>query len=91
MSCQHLTKSNLFCSYILREIYHPDYQVLNITVLQMELTKKLCTFAWNVWDGRRPVHVRVTFAAQKSIELISYLGFGQMAIRETHNKIPVIA
>jgi hypothetical protein len=57
----------------------------------MELTKKLCTFAWNVWDGRRPVQVRVKIATQKSIELILHQGFGQMAIGETYNKIPVIA
>jgi hypothetical protein len=30
---------------------------MEITGPQMVLTMKLTTFAWNVWDGRRPVEV----------------------------------
>lgn len=31
---------------------------MEITGPQMVLTMKLTTFAWNVWDGRRPREVR---------------------------------
>lgn len=33
------------------------YDDLDITGPQMVLTLKLTSFAWNVWDGRRPVEV----------------------------------
>ena len=32
----------------------------------MVLTMKLSTFAWNVWDGRRPVKVRARSTMQIS-------------------------
>jgi lysophospholipid acyltransferase len=35
----------------------PNLEKVDITGAQMVLTMKLTTFAWNVWDGQRPVQV----------------------------------
>jgi lysophospholipid acyltransferase len=45
-------------SHIIRAMYELSYETVEITGPQMVLTMKLTTFAWNVWDGRRPVEVR---------------------------------
>lgn len=45
-------------SHIIRAIYQTSYETVDITGAQMVLTMKLTTFAWNVWDGRRPSQVR---------------------------------
>lgn len=45
-------------SHIIRVIYEFGYETIEITGPQMVLTMKLTTFAWNVWDGRRPSEVR---------------------------------
>jgi lysophospholipid acyltransferase len=44
------------------------YDDLDITGPQMVLTLKLTSFAWNVWDGRRPVEVFVD-QSEKSVYL----------------------
>jgi hypothetical protein len=46
-------------------IYGLSYETFEITGPQMVLIMKLTTFAWNVWDGRRPIEVcvRIYFAA----------------------------
>lgn len=44
-------------SHIIRAIYGLSYETFEITGPQMVLTMKLTTFAWNVWDGRRPSEV----------------------------------
>lgn len=44
-------------SHIIRVIYDYSYETIEITGPQMVLTMKLTTFAWNVYDGRRPVEV----------------------------------
>lgn len=44
-------------SHVIRAIYGLSYETFEVTGPQMVLTMKLTTFAWNVWDGRRPVEV----------------------------------
>lgn len=44
-------------SHVIRAIYDLSYETFEITGPQMVLTMKLTTFAWNVWDGRRPPKV----------------------------------
>ena len=44
-------------SHLIRAIYGLSYETVEITGPQMILTMKLTTFAWNVYDGRRPQEV----------------------------------
>jgi hypothetical protein len=44
-------------SHTIRFLYQLSYETVDITGAQMVLTMKLTTFAWNVWDGRRPAEV----------------------------------
>lgn len=41
-----------------RAMYDIPFETFDITGPQMVLTMKLTTFAWNVWDGRRPTEAR---------------------------------
>ena len=47
----------LLFSHAYRAFYEIPFETFEITGPQMVLTMKLTTFAWNVWDGRRPVEV----------------------------------
>jgi lysophospholipid acyltransferase len=42
-------------------MYQLSYETMEVTGPQMVLTMKLTTFAWNVWDGRRPTEVHGWF------------------------------
>lgn len=44
-------------SHIIRAVYDLGYETIEITGPQMVLVMKLTTFAWNVYDGQRPVEV----------------------------------
>lgn len=44
-------------SHVIRAVYEYSYETIEVTGPQMVLTMKLTTFAWNVWDGRRPTEV----------------------------------
>ena len=44
-------------SHVIRVLYGFSYETMEVTGPQMVLTMKLTTFAWNVWDGRRPAEV----------------------------------
>ena len=46
-------------SHIIRTFDESGYETIEISGPQMVLTMKLTTFAWNVWDGRRPAEVRL--------------------------------
>ena len=49
-------------SHIERAVYGDPFDgSYNITGPQMVLVMKLTTFAWNVWDGRRPSEVPRSF------------------------------
>ena len=45
-------------SHVYRAIYEIPFETFDITGPQMVLAMKLTTFAWNVWDGRRPAEAR---------------------------------
>ncbi|KAJ7477135.1 endoplasmic reticulum protein [Mycena galericulata] len=45
---------HLTVNHVIRSIYELSYETLEVTGPQMVLTMKLTTFAWNVYDGRRP-------------------------------------
>lgn len=46
-------------SHVIRALFALSYETFEVTGPQMVLVMKLTTFAWNVYDGRRPVEVRV--------------------------------
>jgi lysophospholipid acyltransferase len=48
---------HLTINHIIRALYGLSYETMEVTGPQMVLTMKLTTFAWNVWDGRRPAEV----------------------------------
>ncbi|KAI0301858.1 MBOAT, membrane-bound O-acyltransferase family-domain-containing protein [Multifurca ochricompacta] len=75
-----LMMGHLFLNHIERAMYGDPFDgSYNITGPQMVLVMKLTTFAWNVWDGRRPTEdldkwqtkMRVT----KFPSLLEFLGF----------------
>lgn len=45
-------------SHIIRALNNQSFETVEVTGPQMVLTMKLTTFAWNVFDGRRPTDVR---------------------------------
>ena len=45
-------------SHVIRAVYGLSYETFEVTGPQMVLVMKLTTFAWNVYDGRRPIEVR---------------------------------
>ena len=53
----HLSCSHNSHSHIIRAVFQLSYETFEVTGPQMVLTMKLTTFAWNVYDGRRPVEV----------------------------------
>ena len=50
------------CSHVIRVVYGLSYETIEVTGPQMVLTMKLTTFAWNVYDGRRPQEVCCFYA-----------------------------
>jgi len=63
---------------------------------QMVLVMKLTTFAWNVWDGRRPVEVRAFLLQPQSPEPTdraqrTCLGSRQVADEDAGHQIPLVA
>ena len=57
-------------------------ETFEITGPQMVMTMKLTTFAWNVFDGRRPVEVLHLSLIPALLLRLTYLGFGQVATPE---------
>lgn len=56
-ACLFLLTLTVPYSHIIRVVYRLGYETVEITGSQMVLTMKLTTFAWNVYDGRRPQEV----------------------------------
>lgn len=54
-------------------MYALSYETMEVTGPQMVLTMKLTTFAWNVWDGRRPAEV-CAYIRPAGVNLIAFLG-----------------
>ncbi|KAG6861485.1 hypothetical protein C0995_015912 [Termitomyces sp. Mi166 len=65
--------------HVIRAIYGFGYETMEITGPQMVLTMKLTTFAWNVWDGRRPAADLDKWQVEKRItvypSLLEFLGY----------------
>ena len=55
----------------------------------MVLTMKLTTFAWNVFDGRRKVEVRLSVLVFMN-DKVYHSGLGQMASHKKDHKIPIL-
>lgn len=53
----------LHCSHVMRAFFLV-YNDFEITGPQMVLVMKLTTFAWNVYDGRRPAEVNLVLLDQ---------------------------
>ncbi|KAI6004231.1 MBOAT, membrane-bound O-acyltransferase family-domain-containing protein [Pisolithus albus] len=70
---------HLTINHIIRALYELSYETFEITGPQMVLTMKLTTFAWNVWDGRRPAEDLDKWQIQKRVvkypSLLEFLGF----------------
>ncbi|KAG6813196.1 hypothetical protein H0H92_013316 [Tricholoma furcatifolium] len=70
---------HLTINHVIRAIYGLSYETMEITGPQMVLTMKLTTFAWNVWDGRRPAADLDKWQTEKRIteypSLIEFLGY----------------
>ena len=52
-----VTMAHLTVNHYIRTMNNVVYDTIDITGTQMVLTMKLTTFAWNVYDGRRPAAV----------------------------------
>jgi hypothetical protein len=94
-------KKPFFKSHIERALYGDPFDgSYNITGPQMVLVMKLTTFAWNVWDGRRPVEVCLFFnstacrpltVTRHAYQHAPYAGPRQVADENAHHEIPFIA
>ncbi|KAK2462342.1 hypothetical protein APHAL10511_005648 [Amanita phalloides] len=70
---------HLMINHIIRAVYGFSYETIEITGPQMVLTMKLTTFAWNVWDGRRPTEDLDKWQLSKRVteypSLLAFLGY----------------
>ncbi|KAH7931427.1 MBOAT-domain-containing protein [Leucogyrophana mollusca] len=70
---------HLTINHIIRAIFSYSYETVEVTGPQMVLTMKLTTFAWNVWDGRRPAEELDKWQLQKRVTkyptLLEFLGY----------------
>ncbi|KAJ3485015.1 hypothetical protein NLI96_g5245 [Meripilus lineatus] len=70
---------HLTLNHVIRAIYGLSYETFEVTGPQMVLTMKLTTFAWNVWDGRRPVEELDNWQKEKRVvqypSLLTFLGY----------------
>ncbi|KIL67251.1 hypothetical protein M378DRAFT_74038 [Amanita muscaria Koide BX008] len=70
---------HLTINHIIRAINDFSYETIEISGPQMVLTMKLTTFAWNVWDGRRPAEDLDKWQLAKRVtkypSLLEFLGY----------------
>ncbi|KAK7695571.1 hypothetical protein QCA50_000207 [Cerrena zonata] len=70
---------HLTYNHVIRAIYGLSYETFEVTGPQMVLTMKLTTYAWNVWDGRRPVDELDKWQKEKRIvqtpSILEFLGY----------------
>ncbi|KZT20666.1 MBOAT-domain-containing protein [Neolentinus lepideus HHB14362 ss-1] len=72
---------HLMINHIIRAVVGYGYETFEITGPQMVLTMKLTTFAWNVFDGRRPREDLDKWQLEKHIpdndfpSLLAFLGY----------------
>jgi len=74
-----LVMGHLTANHIIRAVFELGYETIEITGPQMVLTMKLTTYAWNVWDGRRPVEDLDKWQQAKRItktpSIVAFLGY----------------
>ncbi|KAL6298114.1 MBOAT-domain-containing protein [Sparassis latifolia] len=70
---------HLTANHVIRTFRNQSYETFEITGPQMVLTMKLTTFAWNVWDSRRPVEELDQWQREKRVlqypSLVEFLGY----------------
>ncbi|KAJ7672880.1 MBOAT, membrane-bound O-acyltransferase family-domain-containing protein [Mycena rosella] len=70
---------HLTVNHVIRSVYNLSYETLEVTGPQMVLTMKLTTFAWNVYDGRRPAADLDKWQTSKRVtnfpSLLEFLGY----------------
>ncbi|KAG8218294.1 MBOAT, membrane-bound O-acyltransferase family-domain-containing protein [Butyriboletus roseoflavus] len=70
---------HLTINHLIRVVYGLGYETVEITGAQMVLTMKLTTFAWNVYDGRRPQEDLDKWQLEKRVTkyptLLEFLGY----------------
>lgn len=69
-------------SHVYRTLNKVSFDNFDITGPQMVLTLKLTSFAWNVYDGRRPAEVG-SFQVYYEDSLTFELGTGSRTIKRT--------
>ncbi|KZT12889.1 MBOAT-domain-containing protein [Laetiporus sulphureus 93-53] len=74
-----LIMGHLTVNHIIRAIFDFGYETFEITAPQMVLTMKLTTFAWNVFDGRRPAEELDHWQMEKRVtdypSVLAFLGY----------------
>ncbi|KAK0498303.1 endoplasmic reticulum protein [Armillaria luteobubalina] len=74
-----VTMGHLTVNHTIRYLQAQSYETMDITGPQMVLTMKLTTFAWNVYDGRRPLQDLDKWQTAKRIptfpSLLEFLGY----------------
>ncbi|KAJ3558940.1 hypothetical protein NM688_g636 [Phlebia brevispora] len=70
---------HLTINHIIRAVFQLSYETFEVTGPQMVLVMKLSTFAWNVYDGRRPVEDLDKWQKEKRVaqypSLLAFLGY----------------
>ncbi|KAJ6538943.1 endoplasmic reticulum protein [Mycena capillaripes] len=70
---------HLTVNHVIRYVYNFSYETIEVTGPQMVLTMKLTTFAWNVYDGRRPAEDLDKWQMAKRVtqfpSLLEFLGY----------------
>lgn len=70
---------HLTLNHVIRAMFQLSYETFEVTGPQMVLVMKLTTFAWNVYDGRRPAEDLDKWQKEKRVvqypSLLTFLGY----------------
>ncbi|TFY80409.1 hypothetical protein EWM64_g3598 [Hericium alpestre] len=70
---------HLTVNHVIRAVYDLSYETLEVTGPQMVLVMKLTTFAWNIYDGKRPEQDLDKWQLEKRVvehpSLLEFLGY----------------
>ncbi|EKM59433.1 uncharacterized protein PHACADRAFT_249920 [Phanerochaete carnosa HHB-10118-sp] len=74
-----VTMGHLTVNHAIRALWDLSYETVEVTGPQMVLVMKLTTFAWNVYDGRRPAEELDKWQTEKRVvqhpSLLTFLGY----------------
>ncbi|KAL5508428.1 ALE1 [Sanghuangporus vaninii] len=74
-----IVMGHLMVNHVIRALSSLSYETVEITGPQMVLVMKLTTFAWNVYDGRRPAEELDRWQLEKRVveipSLLAFLGY----------------